>query len=226
MMVIGKMYWQWIIFAVLQIFYVSAQEFIGIDLNISDKNNKNINYYKQLDHDPSRTYISIYSFDNYKFISNTHANENGIFKIPLDENITEYILNFHSLDLYFGVSSQFIVSAKTDKIRIQHYLPYLHNSLKVKLPYIEGSIDANLVLDNNKFQIGMTQSRFLEPEAGIFQLLNSIPFIAPIINNRWLTIGFISVIIVALLPTIITYFDPEFSERIVQSQMESREKDD
>ncbi|KAG0680122.1 hypothetical protein C6P40_001755 [Pichia californica] len=190
-----------------------------LDIVLPDKNNKDHNYYKDLIHDPARTYLSIYSIENdveednknitdsinFKFISNFHSDKDGVYHIKLPD-AGKYQMIFQSLDLFFASSSQFQLTI-TDNINeneneteiiIQQFLPGLHKTLQEKLPYIKTTnMETPIIINGAQFHIGIKQ--YLQQDVGglVTSLTNTIPFLGTIMNNRWLKITAISMIVMA-----------------------------
>lgn len=214
-----------------------------LDIVLPDKNNKDHNYYKDLIHDPARTYLSIYSIENdveednknitdsinFKFINNFHSDKDGVYHIKLPD-AGKYQMIFQSLDLFFASSSQFQLTI-TDNINeneneteiiIQQFLPGLHKTLQEKLPYIKTTnMETPIIINGAQFHIGIKQ--YLQQDVGglVTSLINTIPFLGTIMNNRWLKITAISMIVMAVLPFLLTRLDPEFADRLVEQQVEA-----
>lgn len=201
---------------------------IDIDILMPDKNNKNHNFYNDLIHDPSRTFISLYEIkDNQtvEFLNNYHYDENGIFHINniLKENC-QYFINFQSLDLLFLISSEFIIDIKknNETKKIQQFLPGIHQSLERKLPNL--TFNETIILNGEIFKIGFKQfENFDSNQAqGLIRTLeNSIPFLGFILNNTWLKYLTITLIIIGVLPFFLIKLDPEFADNLVKNQVES-----
>lgn len=211
---------------------------LDIDINIPDKNNGNHNYYKDLAPDPSRTYVAVYSVGastephTLEYLSTFHADSAGVFHVslPQPDNSTfaAYQLNFQSLDVHFAVSSQFRVHVAPDGVTVQQHLPGLHDALQPRLPSMSAAVQApshySALLDGSVFHI--TLSQYLQQDAAglAASVVRSIPFLSTILGHRWMTIGFVSIIIVALLPAVITRLDPDFADRLVEAQQQAQQQ--
>ena len=204
---------------------------LDLDISIPDKSNKNHNYYKDLMHDPSRTFVSVYAVanDTLAYLSTVHADDEGVFHLLLpqgsgDRPVSVFQLNFQSLDLLFAMSPQFRVHVAPTAATIQQHLPGLHATLQNRLPSVlVDDATHTAVLDGNLFRISLNQ--YLQQDAAglAATLVRSIPFMSTILANRWMTIAFVSVIIVALLPAVLTRLDPDFADRLVEAQQQAQQ---
>lgn len=218
-----------IILSVLTILVNSIN--IDIDILMPDKNNKNHNFYNDLIHDPSRTFISLYKISDIinnqsiEFINNYHYDGNGIFHIELPTENCKYFINFQSLDLLFLISSEFIIDIgnnSNDNKTIQQFLPGIHQSLERNLP--KQTFNKTLLLNGEIFKIGLKQFESLDSNQaqGLIRTLeNSIPFLSVILNNTWLKYLTITLVIVGVLPFFLIKLDTEFADNLVKNQIES-----
>lgn len=215
---------------------------LDLDISIADKSNKNHNHYKDLMHDPSRTYVAVYAVEpaagsaaagpadaTLAYLSTVHADDEGVFHLSLPQGAGDrpadvFQLNFQSLDVFFAVSSQFRVHVAQSAATVQQHLPGLHPSLQSSLPsvLVDDATHA-AVLDGALFRISL--NHYLQQDAAglAATVVRSIPFMSTILASRWMTIAFVSVIIVALLPAVLTRLDPDFADRLVEAQQEANQ---
>lgn len=183
--------------------------------------------------DASRTHASLYHASNSTFIDTFHADFANVFHVEGLGEDADYLLCFHSQDLLFAVSSQFIVDIAPDAtspsgaaVSVRQYLPGLHTELQKKLPHaVAQAADTpnaatSVVLDGALFNIRPPHYRHKDSTPGLSGLLGSIPGLSFIFSNKWITMAFVSIVSLALAPSILTKLDPSFADRIVKAQQE------
>lgn len=155
-----------------------------------------------------------------------YPDSNGDFNIPTDfitANST-LKLTIESLDYTFP-SPHFKLSIPSNNTYETTIIQEDPMHLTLSNPSTTNVTSPTTYLILQSSQYGFYPLRFIPADSlkpSPMQMMQSIPFLAPIVSSKW-TIGiFILLVSLAAIPYVINFFDPGFAERMLQAQLEQQ----